>query len=317
MAEGLIEEARAMFDLPHHPNVVSLVGVCETPPCMITEIVEEGKQLDDYLQKLWPLEPAPAYIEIVHVALVDVANGVAHLHAHGLMHRDLAARNILVHKDGRALVNDFGLSRGCSSKLHVCSNCGFDSRYVAGGSFLEPATTGGVHDMDTDATYYRAAPENFDLQGRQVHTMASDVFMFGVLAWQAITGVWSLWSHFDEGRGLLGDRVDQITRKARPREGDPDIRALLRVQHNLEAAREQCHSELQIVSTPAYSETMLRMFVETLQQQQEGRPTMKAVHRSLLGSRSRASQSMSPRALARSTQAAKSTRSTPMEPSVE
>ena len=41
----------------------------------------------------------------------DVACGLAHMHARGLIHRDMALRNILLNADGRAVIGDLGLCR--------------------------------------------------------------------------------------------------------------------------------------------------------------------------------------------------------------
>jgi serine/threonine protein kinase len=42
---------------------------------------------------------------------LDVARGVAHLHAERVVHRDLAARNILIDRHMIAKVGDFGMAR--------------------------------------------------------------------------------------------------------------------------------------------------------------------------------------------------------------
>jgi hypothetical protein len=55
---------------------------------------------------------AAAAVAFRLVALAcDMAAGVAHLHAHGLVHRDIALRNFLLSAEGRAMICDFGLAR--------------------------------------------------------------------------------------------------------------------------------------------------------------------------------------------------------------
>jgi hypothetical protein len=78
-----------------------------------------------------------------------------------------------------------------------------------------------------------------DFNGMQIHTISSDVnwhklfcadfligwrvqvFMFGTVMWQAVTGIWAedltsslmqsgFWSCFDEGKGLIGYDVGQV-----------------------------------------------------------------------------------------------------------
>ena len=48
--------------------------------------------------------------EAVRVVL-EVAEGLVHAHAHGLVHRDVKPSNILLRRDGTALLADFGLAR--------------------------------------------------------------------------------------------------------------------------------------------------------------------------------------------------------------
>jgi len=43
--------------------------------------------------------------------VLNISNGVRHLHRHGVIHRDLAARNILLGKGFVAKVTDFGMVR--------------------------------------------------------------------------------------------------------------------------------------------------------------------------------------------------------------
>lgn len=59
--------------------------------------------------------------------MYDIAFGVAYLHGRrpGIIHRDLKSMNILVSKDNRAKINDFGLARirpGSKTTMHT--QCG-------------------------------------------------------------------------------------------------------------------------------------------------------------------------------------------------
>ena len=51
----------------------------------------------------------------------DTAAGLAHAHSERVLHRDVKPENILIFKDGRAALSDFGVSRfarGCDEDLH-------------------------------------------------------------------------------------------------------------------------------------------------------------------------------------------------------
>jgi hypothetical protein len=104
---AFVKEARLMQKLPPHPNVLGLKGVLSdesVPMGIVTEFCGGGS-LDRYLKarKCTLLEK----IDI----LLDVAEGMYHLHRHNIVHRDLAVRNLLLSSDGTVKVADFGLSR--------------------------------------------------------------------------------------------------------------------------------------------------------------------------------------------------------------
>jgi hypothetical protein len=66
----------------------------------------EGKSLEDILNVERKLDVARA----TRIAL-DVASGLAALHARGIVHRDIKPANVLVAADGAVKITDFGLAR--------------------------------------------------------------------------------------------------------------------------------------------------------------------------------------------------------------
>jgi protein kinase-like protein len=92
---------------PQHPHVVSMysAGVCEHGQFVAMQLVH-GSTLAD-LHEAGSLEPAHAQ-EI----LSDVATALDAAHKAGIAHGGLSATNVLVDRDGRAFVSDFGLGRG-------------------------------------------------------------------------------------------------------------------------------------------------------------------------------------------------------------
>jgi TolB-like protein/Tfp pilus assembly protein PilF len=147
--ERLFGEAEAAARLSH-PNIVTLhdVGRCELGPYLILELLR-GETLAARMRE-GPLPPG----EATRIA-TDVARGLAHAHAHGVVHRDLTPRNVFLCEDGQVKVLDFGLA-------HV-----FGRRRVAAGTpgYMAPEQ-------------WRGAPED----------ERTDVFALGVILYEALSG---------------------------------------------------------------------------------------------------------------------------------
>ncbi len=102
--ERLLREAEAAARLSH-PNIVTLfdVGRSEQGPYLVLELLR-GRTLAERLAE----GPLPLR-EATSVA-TEVAKGLAHAHASGVVHRDLKPGNIFLCQDGQVKVLDFGLA---------------------------------------------------------------------------------------------------------------------------------------------------------------------------------------------------------------
>ena len=110
VAEGpdgarLLREARSMAQLAH-PNVVAVhdAGRADAQVFVAMELVE-GLTLRAWLDQR--TRPRDAVLQV----FVQAGRGLEAAHAQGIVHRDFKPDNVMVGRDGRARVADFGLAR--------------------------------------------------------------------------------------------------------------------------------------------------------------------------------------------------------------
>ncbi len=98
-----LQEAKAVGSLSH-PNICTIYGIEEEAEqsFIVMEFVE-GRTLKE-LQKNIPMKQA---VEIG----IQVADGLAAAHEKGIVHRDIKPDNIMIRKDGRVQIMDFGLAK--------------------------------------------------------------------------------------------------------------------------------------------------------------------------------------------------------------
>uniref|UniRef100_A0A453Q7S8 non-specific serine/threonine protein kinase n=1 Tax=Aegilops tauschii subsp. strangulata TaxID=200361 RepID=A0A453Q7S8_AEGTS len=114
----------------HHLNLVRLIGYCtESSLFLVYEFVENGN-LSQHLRGT-DYEPL-SWAERVRIAL-DSARGLEYIHEHTVpvyIHRDIKSANILIDKNTRAKVADFGLTKltevgGASLQTRVVGTFGY------------------------------------------------------------------------------------------------------------------------------------------------------------------------------------------------
>jgi len=149
-------EARAVAALGH-PNVTQLYDYGESGgrPFMVLEYLAGGS-LEELMRASGALADADT-----HRIASEIAAGLAHAHARGVVHRDLKPSNVLFDEEGRAKLADFGIARLA----------------VGEGTLTEAGTVLGT------AAYI--SPEQ---AAGLPATPASDVYSFGVLLFRMLTG---------------------------------------------------------------------------------------------------------------------------------
>ncbi|MFD7297832.1 WD40 repeat domain-containing serine/threonine protein kinase [Streptomyces sp. NPDC059897] len=173
--ERFVSEAEAWVALGLHPNICGChyVRAVDGVPYIFSEYVGDGS-LHDWIadRRLYEGGPEAAVARIVDLA-VQMAWGVGHAHAAGLVHRDVKPANVLLDAQGGDLVakvTDFGLAR---SRPIVVEDDGRPSHGVS-----VQVSAGG-------RTPAYASPEQ--LSNRPVGKR-TDVFSLGVTVLEMFTG---------------------------------------------------------------------------------------------------------------------------------
>ncbi len=159
-------EAQAVAAL-NHPHVVTLYAVEEADglPFLVMEYVE-GRTLDE------EIPPGGLPVRRFFELGLALTEAVAAAHAKGITHRDLKPRNVMIDREGRLKVLDFGLA-----KLLDRPDAGADDDTVAADVTREGTIVGTVAYM---------SPEQ--AEGKPVDSR-SDVFSLGILLYQMATGL--------------------------------------------------------------------------------------------------------------------------------
>ncbi|CAN6832619.1 unnamed protein product [Brassica oleracea] len=155
MEQQFQQEVTMLANLKH-PNIVRFIGACRKPMvwCIVTEYAKGGSVrqfLTKRQNRAVPLKTA------VKQAL-DVARGMAYVHAHNFIHRDLKSDNLLISADKSIKIADFGVAR------------------------IEVHTEGMTPET---GTYRWMAPEMIQ---HRTYNQKVDVYSFGIVLWELITG---------------------------------------------------------------------------------------------------------------------------------
>ena len=154
-AERFRREAKLAASLDH-PNIIPVYRVGQAGPLhfMAMKYVE-GRAVDSIIEQQGAL-PIPVVIAILRYA----ASGLAFAHERKVVHRDIKPANILVDKDGRVMVSDFGIARALEEVSMTASGMMIGTPY-----YMSPEQCGGQ----------KVSPQ-------------SDQYSLGIMGFQMLTG---------------------------------------------------------------------------------------------------------------------------------
>ncbi|MCC6884469.1 MAG: serine/threonine protein kinase [Verrucomicrobiales bacterium] len=151
-------EAQAMAKL-NHPNIISVIDFGEAGPDYLFIVMElvDGTDLMDVIRSKQMTQ------DMALSLLPQICDARQFAHDHGIVHRDIKPSNIMLTRDGRIKMADFGLAK----------------HFDAESSFRTQTGTGmGTPDY--------AAPEQFSPNSPIDHR--ADIYALGVMIYQMITG---------------------------------------------------------------------------------------------------------------------------------
>ena len=159
-------EAQAAARLSH-PNIVNVYDVVDegTLHYIVMELIE-GITLKNYILKKGCLDSK----EAIGIA-IQVAQGIAAAHEQGIVHRDIKPQNIIIARDGKVKVADFGIARAASTQTLSATAMG-SVHYIS-----PEQARGGYSDARSDIyslgiTMYEMAAGRVPFEGENTVTVA-------------------------------------------------------------------------------------------------------------------------------------------------
>ncbi len=155
LRERFLREARTSANL-NHPNIITIhtVGVENNIYYFVMDYIE-GETLEDVIKKQAPLD-----FNKTKNIVKDVLLAIDYAHSRNVIHRDIKPGNIIISREGRCIVTDFGIAKVISSQ-----------------KLTRTGTTIGT------AEYM--SPEQ--IEGKQID-YRSDYYSFGVMLYEMYTG---------------------------------------------------------------------------------------------------------------------------------
>src|SRR5580765_3000223 len=124
--ERFRREAQSAAGL-NHPNIVSIFdrGRAEGTYYIAMEYLD-GRTLKELLVRNGPT-PIPIAIDYTR----QILGAIAFAHRNGIVHRDIKPHNIVVRKDGRLKVTDFGIARSGASQMTEAGSIVGTAQYLS------------------------------------------------------------------------------------------------------------------------------------------------------------------------------------------
>lgn len=156
---GMLERFRREVKLARrvtHKNVARVFDIGEhgSSKYLTMEYIE-GETLSATVSRQGPM----AVVQVIEIALA-LCTGLAAAHAAGVVHRDLKPENVMMAKDGRVVIMDFGIARARvvedASRTQVGAAIGTPA-------YMSPEQVQGLEDIDARADIYALGAMLYEL----------------------------------------------------------------------------------------------------------------------------------------------------------
>jgi eukaryotic-like serine/threonine-protein kinase len=243
--ERFIREAKAAAALSH-PNIVSVQdqgwNQSGVPAVFIVMEMVVGHTLREYLTERGSI-PIADGIKF----LLPVLSALGAAHKLGIVHRDVKPENILVSKEGRIKIADFGLAKGAL----IGSTMTAESSVILGSvSYLSPEQVSrGIADSRSDV--YSAAITAFEIfTGTKPFEGDEPIQIAFMHVNSQVPRISSLVDSVPEALDDLIYRATRVNPDERPRDAQEFHSELLAISHSLNPAGPQLSLELDIPIAP-------------------------------------------------------------------
>ncbi|KAJ8308333.1 hypothetical protein KUTeg_013208 [Tegillarca granosa] len=111
MKDFIAREIKTMLSL-NHENIIKVYDVIETKKniAIVMELAEGGDLLEKVMKNTLSMEDTKRIFR-------EIVTALAHCHSQNIVHRDLKLENVLLGKDGKVKLADFGFARKIENAL--------------------------------------------------------------------------------------------------------------------------------------------------------------------------------------------------------
>ena len=215
-------EARAAGGL-NHPNIVTIYDIGRSGDlAYIAMEFLEGRELKDLI------EANELSVDRGLDVGAQVADGLAYAHEHGVVHRDIKPANIMILRDGRVKITDFGIAHMRSAELRTQTGVVLGSpRYLSPEQVLGKRCDARADTFSLGVIIYEMVTGQAPFKGNDVNSLMYQIVNFSPPPPSAVNPA-------------LPAMLDLIIAKALAKNADERYAGIAELAADLRSCRQQC-----------------------------------------------------------------------------